>query len=161
MGLLLRASFWLPVAVGLAGCTIEHADVRTPSGEPPEADSIRVRRTVEAIATALERGDLISLDSIYHDSVLVYEGGGVDRGWAAYRDRHLLPELEALTDLQFVFDNITVRLAGGTAWVTCRYALDATHDGRAVSARGVATLIFRELGKRWRLVHIHTSSTKQ
>ncbi|NIW35228.1 MAG: DUF4440 domain-containing protein [Gemmatimonadetes bacterium] len=151
----------MPVALWLAGCTIEHGDVRTPSGEPPEADSVRVRETVEAIAAALEGGDLVALDSIYHDSVLVYEGGGVDRGWAVYRDGHLRPELEALTDLRFRFDDIRVRLADGTAWVTCRYALDALHDGQAVSARGVATLVFRELGRRWRLVHIHTSSARE
>lgn len=142
----------------MAACTVEHADVRTPSGESPEADSVRVRRTVEAIATAIEGGDLAALDSIYHDSVLVFEAGGVDRGWASYRDVHLAPELEALSDRRFRFDEITVRLAGSTAWVTCRYRVDAVHDGEPVSARGVATLIFRELGGGWRLVHIHTSS---
>jgi ketosteroid isomerase-like protein len=110
------------------------------------------------MAEAFERADLVALDSIYHDSVLVFEAGGVDRGWAAYRDGHLLPELEALADLRFVFDHIAVRLAGSTAWVTCRYRIDAIHDGEAIAARGVATLIFQELGNRWRLVHIHTSS---
>jgi hypothetical protein len=37
--------FWPLVAVILvaAACTVERADVRTPSGEPPEADTTQVR----------------------------------------------------------------------------------------------------------------------
>lgn len=140
------------------GCTIERADVRTPSGEPPEADTARVRKAMDAIALAFETGDLASLDTLYHDSVVVYEGGNVDRGWTRYRDEHLAPEMDALADRRLQFEDIRVRLAGTTAWATYRYTLDAVREGEPVSARGVGTMIFQKLRGRWRLVHSHTSA---
>ncbi len=143
----------------LAGaCTIERGDVRTPSGEPPEADTARVRQAVEAIARAFEAGDLAALDTLYHERVTVFEGGGVDRGWSEYRDGHLAPEIAALQDRRFTLEEIQVRRAGSTAWVTFRFTLSAVHDAEPVSARGLGTMVFRKLGGRWRVVHSHTST---
>ena len=42
----------LAVSISVAACTIERGDVRTPGGQPPEADTTRVRLTMEAIAAA-------------------------------------------------------------------------------------------------------------
>lgn len=152
----------LAVAAGVAAvaCTIERADVRTPSGEPPEADSVRVREAIEAIATGFNRGDIASLDTIYHDSVTVFEDGSVVHGWTTYRDTHLVPELEALADRHLEFRDMKVRLAGSTAWAAGHYTLSAVYQGEEVSVRGVATLVFRRLGGHWRLVHMHTSSAR-
>ncbi len=140
------------------GCTIERADVRTPSGEPPEADTARVGKVVDEIARSFERGDLASLDTLYHDSVTVFEGANVDRGWLAYRDGHLAPELEMLAERRMQVDDLRVRLAGSTAWATFSYRLAAVADGEPVSARGVGTLVLRRLGGRWLVVHSHTSA---
>lgn len=147
-------------AVLSSGCTIERADVRTPSGEPPEADTTQVRKVMEAIARGFESADLLALDSIYHDSVLVFEAGIEDRGWLRYRDHHLVPELEALSDRRFVLEGIRVRRAGTTAWATFRYTFEAVHEDEAVSVRGVGTMIFQKLRGRWRLVHSHTSAPR-
>lgn len=150
----------LATLVWVSACTIERADVRTPDGEPPEADTIRVRRAVEAIAAAFNAGDVRALDTLYHDSVLVYESGRIDRGWAAYRDEHLIPEIRELEDRELEFAAIDVRLADGTGWATVRYTLDAIHRGDTVSVRGVGTLVFQEVAGRWRVVHSHTSSPR-
>lgn len=145
-------------ALFVGGCTIERADVRTPSGEPPEADTARVRKAIDAIADAFATGDLAALDTIYHEGVTVYEAGRVVQGWPRYRDQHLLPEVEALTQRQLRFEGISVRLAGSTAWVTCRYTRQALRDGEPVLARGLSTMIFRKVAGGWRLVHSHTST---
>ncbi len=138
-------------------CTIERADVRTPSGEPPEADTARVRKVIDELARAFERGDLTSLDTLYHDSVTVFEGANVDRGWMAYRNGHLAPELVALGERRVRLDDVRVRLAGSTAWATYAYTLSATRDGERLAVRGVGTMVLRKLGGRWRVVHSHTS----
>ncbi len=151
------AILWSLALVAVA-CTIERADVRTPSGEPPEADTTRVRKVLDAIALGFETGELSALDTIYHDSVTVYEGGDAIIGWARYRDERLVPEIESLTDRHLRFEDVTIRLVGSTAWITCRYTRTAIRDGEDHAARGVATLIFRKLAGRWRLVHSHTSN---
>lgn len=145
-------------AIFVGGCTIERADVRTPSGESPEADTTRVRKAIEAVALAFETGDLTPLDTIYHEDVTVYEDGRVEQGWLQYRDQYLLPEIEALTQRQLQFEDITVRLSGATAWATCRYTLHALRDGEPVLAQGLRTMIFRRVAGRWRLVHFHSST---
>jgi ketosteroid isomerase-like protein len=147
----------LAVAAPIVACTIERGDVRTPGGQPPEADTTRVRLTMEAIAAAFEAGDLASLDTIYHDSVTVFEAGRADRGWANYREGHLVPELEALSERRLRIHDVRVRLARNTAWATYGFRLGAVRDGQEVDARGIGTMVFQSLQGRWRLVHSHTS----
>ena len=151
----------IAAAVAAAACTIERGDVRTPSGEPPEADTVRVRKAIEAIALAFETGDLASLDTIYHDSVTVFESGAIGQGWIEYRDGHLAPQMEALRDRRLRFGGIRVHLAGTTAWATCRYELTGISQGESISAAGVATMVFRKLSGRWRLVVSHSSSPER
>ncbi|NIW36754.1 MAG: DUF4440 domain-containing protein, partial [Gemmatimonadetes bacterium] len=98
------------------------------------------------------------LDTIYHEDVTVYEGGRVDAGWLAYRDGHLRPELEALAKRRLRFEDVSIRLAGNTAWATCRYRLTAVRDGERVTADGLGTLVFRKFAGRWRVVHAHMSA---
>jgi ketosteroid isomerase-like protein len=141
-----------------AACTVERADVRTPSGEPPEADTTRVHRLLEVIADAFRTGDLTALDTVYHDGVTVYEGGRVDRGWIAYRDSHLIPEIEGLSERRLEFEDVEIRLAGSTALVIYSYTLTARRDGEPITAHGLGTMVFRRFAGRWRLVHSHSSA---
>jgi ketosteroid isomerase-like protein len=152
----------IAACVAVAACTIERADVRTTSGDAPEADSARVRQTIEAIATALERADLTSLDTILDDSILVIvgeENRGTTRrrGWQAYRG-HLSDRLRRLDSYRIELHDLTVRLAGrSTALATCRFAI---FQGGESSSHGFATGIFRRAGDNWRLEHVHVSSAK-
>lgn len=148
----------LLAAIVVAACTVERADVRTPSGEPPEADTTRIRRLVDVIGEAYGSGDLVGLDTIYHESVTVFEGGRLERGWTTYRDGHLVPEIESLSERRLQFEDVEIRLAGGTAVVTCSFSLTARHDGELITTRGLATMVFRRFAGRWRLVHSHTSA---
>ncbi len=152
------ATFGILTALLLSACTIERADVRTPSGESPEADTTRVRQTIEAIGTAFETGRVAELDSIFHDSVLVFEFGRVERGWVAYRDGHLLPETRALSDRSLEFRTIDVHIVRSTAWATVRYTLSGRSESGRVGVEGLGTLILRRLAGRWQLVHVHLSS---
>ena len=150
----------LLVAALAAACTIERGDVRTPSGEPPEADTTRVRIVMEAIALAFNDGDLGALDTLYHDSVLVYEGGAIDRGWERYRNDHLGPELAMLAERRLVYEDIEVQRVGTAAWSTFRFTLQAVRDGQPLSISGVGTMVFRRIGGRWLVTHSHTSSRR-
>jgi ketosteroid isomerase-like protein len=150
----------LTVSISVVACTIERGDVRTPGGEPPEADTTRVRLTMEAIAAAFESADLASLDTICHDSVTVFWEGRLERGWADYREHQLLPELEALSERRLRIYDVRVRLARNTAWATYGFRLSAVRNGQDVETRGAGTMILQNLQGRWRLVHFHTSEAR-
>lgn len=147
----------LVIAV-MASCTIERADVRTPSGEPPEADTIRVRKTIEALALGWESGDLKALDSIFHDSLVVFDGVRMERGWRVYREGHMAREFESSEKRRLVVSDVRPHLAGGTAWVTFTFQRSAVRNEEPVEMVGTGTAVLQKLGGRWRVVHLHTSS---
>ena len=133
--------------------------VTEPAAQAAEA------RTIAALFTAYDAAfnakNLEKLGTFYHPDVTVYEGGGIDHGWAAYRDKHLGPELKAFENLQFGHRDLAVHvLPGGTAaYATARYTLKARMGERDIDAEGLATyvLVKRDDGA-WRIRHSHTSS---
>lgn len=145
-------------AAASAACTIERGDVRTPGGQPPEADSTAVRLAVEAVALAYESGDLSAFDTLYDDSVTVFDGAQVSSGRASYIADYLAPQIRSLDDRQCRLHDISVRLARNTAWATYRFGVAGTRNGVRVELRGVGTMILQNFQGRWRIVHVHTST---
>src|SRR5687768_11064733 len=64
-------------------------------------DAAAVEAWLKGYDAAFMAKDLDRLAAFYHPDVTIYEGGGINIGWADYRDRHLGPELKAFSDLQF------------------------------------------------------------
>ena len=110
---------------------------------------------------AFNAKDLDRLAVFYHADVTVYEGGGINPGWADYRDRHLGPELKAFNNLKFEHIKIVVKMIGpDAAYVTGEYLLDATTD-REVKAGGLATYVMIREAGQWKIRHSHTSSKRR
>ena len=107
--------------------------------------------------------DLDKLASFYHPDVTIFEGGGVNNGWADYRDRHIGPELKGFDNLQFEHRNVVVHvLTGGTAaYVVSEYALKARSNGRDVDSGGLETLVLLKDGGSWKIRHSHTSARRR
>jgi ketosteroid isomerase-like protein len=102
--------------------------------------------------------DLDKLAAFYHPDVTIFEGGGVNRGWAGYRDHHLGPELKQFGNLQFQHNNLAVRSLGtDAAYVTSDYALKAKMGERDVDTQGLETLVLVREGTAWKIRHSHTS----
>jgi len=146
----------LAVSVPIA-CTIERGDVRTPSGRAPEADSTNVRLVMEAAARAYESGDIAALDSLFSDSLTVFDDIRVSSGRVAYIDDYLAPQIDTLGDRQLRLQDIVVKLARSAAWATFRFVRSGTRDGEEIETRGVGTMILQRSQNRWQIVHIHTS----
>ena len=139
-----------------AACSIERADVRTPSGQPPEADTTQVRATLDSFRQALVAGDLTAIDSLFAEEARVYMSGE-SMGWARFRAAHLADTLEGASGRRLEFDDVAVHLADETAWATLRWTLSATRDGGPTTSRGVATFVLEKREGRWRVVHLHES----
>ncbi len=117
-------------------------------------------RTYDA---AFNARDLQALGRLYDPDVTIFEGGGVNNGWADYRDHHLGPELQAFTNLQFGHRNRHVRMLGpDTALVTSEYVLKGRLKDRDVDATGLETLIVgRTADGAWTIRHSHVSSRRR
>lgn len=121
-------------------------------------DAAGVGATVRALFAAIERGDLVALDSLYAgDSATIVEGAGINRGWADYRDHHLGPELKEMRNFRYRPFEIEARTTGNLGWATFRYALSGNMGEQALDLVGRGTAILERRGNRWLVRHTHTS----
>ena len=147
--------------LGLMGCTPD--DRLQDAAGLSTASSMHDKQAVEALierqAQAIQANDMAVLDSLWSDAGYVYvlEQGGVDSSWAAYRDHHLKPELDAFENLAFRHKGVQVYLLGAMALATGRYVLKARYQDRDVESQGVFSTVLERQGDAWRIIHTHLS----
>lgn len=144
-------------AASLAAASPAPAQTAPPAA-PASSDSARVAAVVRAVFAAVERGDLVALDTLYAgDSLTVVEGAGMNRTWAEYRDHHLGPELKEMRAMRYRPADIEVRTAGDFAWAVFRYTLSADMGARKADVVGRGTAVLERRGVGWVVRHTHTS----
>src|SRR5438552_14287530 len=91
------------------------------------ADTDAVRDTLQAHARGMEAGDLAAIAKVWanDDSVVVFENGRANNGWADFRDHHLGRELAAFKNVHYTMTDVTPHVSGDVAWATFKYALTA------------------------------------
>lgn len=103
--------------------------------------------------------DLDKLATFYHPSVTIYEGAGMNDGWADYRDRHLGPELKMFENLEFGHSNRRIHMLGDRAAVAIsEYFIKAKMKDRVLDNVGRETLVLeKQSDGSWKIRHSHTS----
>jgi len=124
------------------------------------SDPASVESWLKGYDAAFMARDLAKLAVFYHPDVTIYEGGGVNNGWADYRDNHLGPELKAFQDLQFAHSatKVTMLPGGESAYATSRYTIKAKMGDRLLDSEGLETLLLLKTPDGWQIRHSHTSS---
>jgi ketosteroid isomerase-like protein len=114
---------------------------------------------------AFNAKSLDRLAAFYHPDVTIFEGGGVNIGWADYRDNHIGPELKEFEAPRFSHQNIAVHQLsrnGDAAYVTSEYALKARVKGRDIDSGGLETLVLvKDAAGAWKIRHSHTSAKRR
>lgn len=128
--------------------------------QPEGSETAAIQTWMKGYDAAFNAKDLEELATFYHPDVTVYEGGGINDGWADYRDRHLGPELKAFENLQFGHRDITVSIlpGGQSAYVRSEYFLKAKMGTREIDSSGLATYVLIKGADGWKIRHSHTSS---
>jgi ketosteroid isomerase-like protein len=130
-------------------------------GPPATSEAAVIEKWLTEYDAAFNAKDLEKLATFYHADVTIYEGGGINNGWADYRDRHLGPELKAFQNLQFGHSNTKVTLlpGGRSAYATSEYSIKAKMGDRDLDSRGLETLVLiKGEDDAWKIRHSHTSS---
>ncbi len=114
-------------------------------------------------AQAVEKGDLAALDKIWANSedVTVFESGHANYGWLDYRNTHLGPELKEFKNTKYTFSDMKVKTSGTLAFATFKYTLSADMGARKVNSGGLGTAVLEKQGRKWRIVHWHSSAPRQ
>ena len=132
-----------------------------PAATAAPGDAAAVEVWLKGYDAAFMAKDLDKLAVFYHPDVTIYEGGGINNGWADYRDRHLGPELKAFENLQFghADTKVTMLPGGQSAYATSRYTIKAKMGDRTLDSEGLETLLLlRAPDGAWKIRHAHTSS---
>jgi uncharacterized protein (TIGR02246 family) len=119
-----------------------------------------IRQTLQRQADAWNRGDLEAfMEEYWQSAELTFSSGGATtRGWQAARDRYRAKYGDATTMGQLRFDELEIKLLGtgrDAALVLGRWYL-ARGDEKM---EGNFTLVLTREGKRWQIIHDHTSLT--
>lgn len=129
-----------------------------------DTDTTRIAQLLAAYDQAFNARDLDKLASFYHSEVTIYEGGGINRGWADYRDHHLGPELKQFENLQFAHSNVQVHILDGgrAAYVTSEYSIKAKMGDRDIDSGGLETVVLiKQTDGSWKIRHSHTSARRR
>ncbi len=124
-----------------------------------------IQRFINDYDAAFNARSMDRLAGFYHADVTIFEGGGVNQGWADYRDHHLGPEMAEFLTVAFAHSNVVVHVLGAdrrTAYVTSEYTLKVHMKERDVDGGGLETLILLKGDDgAWRIRHSHTSSKRR
>lgn len=119
----------------------------------------RIEEWLKGYDAAFLAKDLDKLATFYHPDVTIYEGAGMNDGWADYRDRHLGPELKMFDNLEFGHSNRRVHMLGDRAAVAIsEYYIKAKMKDRLLDNIGRETLVLeKQTDGTWKIRHSHTS----
>ena len=122
-------------------------------------DAASVEAWLKGYDAAFMAKDLNRLAAFYHPDVTIYEGAGINNGWADYRDRHLGPELKMFENLEFAHSGTKVAVlpGGDSAYAVSRYTIKAKMGERMLDNEGLETLLLIKTAEGWKIRHSHTS----
>ncbi len=123
------------------------------------SDIAAVETLLGGIDQAFSAKDLNRLATYYDPSVTIFEGGGINNGWADYRDRHLKAELDSYSSVQLRHTQVKVTIlpGGQSAYTNSHYTLKANVRDRGVDSEGHETLVLIKTSVGWKIRHSHSS----
>ncbi|MEP7383145.1 MAG: nuclear transport factor 2 family protein [Gemmatimonadota bacterium] len=143
-----RSSLWLVASAMLLAAPL--------SASAQDADG-QVRAAMARYNTAFTAKDLTTLKSLLASDIVLYEHSvrniGIDDVW----ENHLKPEIIEFQNATSRFTDVRVSATDKMALVTREYEIEATMNGKPISAKGHETMVWVLRDGRWVISHIHYS----
>jgi ketosteroid isomerase-like protein len=122
---------------------------------PEAADAAKV---VEAFHAALAKGDTNGALALLSDSVLIFEGGYVERSKSEYASHHLGADAAFASAVPSTLMRQSGVATGETAWIASESRTTGRYKDKAVDSFSTESMVLKKEGGDWRIVHIHWSS---
>lgn len=106
---------------------------------------------------AISSGDEEAIRSVLHESVLIYEGGKVEASLEEYAAHHMKADMAYMAGIEKEIISRTVLEDNGIAVVTTQYRMRGSYGGNPVDRISLETLVMRDIGEGWKIVHVHWS----
>ena len=106
---------------------------------------------------AIGSGDQDAVRSLLHESVLIYEGGKVEASLEEYAAHHMQADMAYMAGIDREILSRTVFEDNGIAVVTTQYRMTGMYKDQPVDRIALETLVMRDIGEGWKIVHVHWS----
>lgn len=113
---------------------------------------------VDAFHAALSRGDTAAAAAFLADDALIFESGGVERSKAEYASHHLAADAAFSKAVPAVTVRRSGDAANGLAWIATEGRMTGTYKDKPVDRVSTETMVLRQIGRTWKIVHVHWSS---
>jgi len=127
----------------------------SPGIAAPSSDAAAV---VDAFHSALAKGDTKAAAALLADDALIFEQGGAERTKAEYAAHHLPADAEFSKAVTSATIRRSAHTEGGIAWVATEGRTKGNYKGKPLDRQTTETMVLRQIGKSWKIVHIHWSS---
>jgi ketosteroid isomerase-like protein len=126
--------------------------------------STAVQEAFNTLLDGIRHANAKEVTSVYWDSpklALFNNNGTVTKGWDQLR-RNRESSYPEMKDVKLEVRDVSITMLGRDgAIVTCLWNQSQTYKGTPESAAGRMTLVFKRVGKDWKIIHLHTSPDNQ
>jgi ketosteroid isomerase-like protein len=119
-----------------------------------------VRDAFDRLVEGIRQVDAPRVMSVYDNStrtLFFNNNGTVTLGWETMKANRESSYAKT-KDVTLEVKGVRVEMLGpAAAYVSCTWSQSQVYDGKLENAAGRMTLIFKRVGKEWKVVHLHTS----
>ena len=119
-----------------------------------------VRTAFDRLVEGIKTADAAKVMSVYaknEDILFFNNNGSVTRGWETMKANREASYKNA-TNVSLEPTGVRIEMLGTTAaYLTCKWKQQQEYNGKLETASGRMTLVFKLIGKEWKVVHLHTS----
>ncbi len=122
---------------------------------------LSAKQTVVAFHHALNTGQASEVLKLLDESVLIYEGGGVERSAKEYASHHLSADIKFMSKMKVEILEHQVNESGKTAVSTSRSKLNGSYKDKTIDMETMETIVLRRKeghNSTWLITHIHWSN---
>ena len=134
----------------------------TTTATNPAADEKAVRQTFEDLLTGIRNSNIDAVTGVYWNSpqtLYFNSNGSITIGWDQDR-KNRESRYPRISNVKLEVSQVRVTMLGSDgALVTCLWKQTQDFDANTETAAGRMTLVFRKIGKDWKVIHLHTSPT--
>jgi ketosteroid isomerase-like protein len=130
----------------------------------PAPGSTAVVAAFNSLMDGIRKSDVKAVTGAYWNSpklALFNNNGTVTKGWDQLR-KNRESSYPDVKDVKLETRDLAVTMLGRDgAVVTCLWTQSQTYKGTPEAASGRMTLVFKRVGKDWKVIHLHTSPDKE
>jgi len=119
-----------------------------------------VRDAFERLVEGIRQVDVKKVMDVYDKgarTLFFNNNGSVTLGWDQMRSNRE-SSYAKIKDVTLKVEGVRVEMLGpAAAYVSCIWTQSQVYEGKLENAAGRMTLIFKRVGKDWKVVHLHTS----